>query len=79
MSRVLVEVLSSPSCPSRAAAVGAVRRAADETGIEVALTERVVVTLEEARALRMPGSPTVRVAGRDVEPRAEAREDFGLG
>jgi hypothetical protein len=79
MSRIEVEVLSSPSCPSRETAVDAVRRVAEEAGVVVALTERVVATEEEARALRMPGSPTVRVAGRDVEPEAEAREDFGLG
>jgi hypothetical protein len=79
MSRVEVEVLSSPSCPSREAAVDAVRRVAEEAGVIVALTERVAATQEEARALRMPGSPTVRVAGQDVEPEAEAREDFGLG
>jgi hypothetical protein len=79
MPPVEVEVLSSPSCPSREAAVAGVRRAAEEEGVAVALAERVVATWDEARALRMPGSPTVRVAGRDVEQAAEAREDFGLG
>ena len=79
MRPVEVEVLSSPSCPSRDAVVDAVRRVAEEAGVVVALTERVVGSDDEARALRMPGSPTVRVAGRDVEPGAEALEDFGLG
>jgi hypothetical protein len=79
MRRVEVEVLTSPSCLSREAAVDAVRRVAERAGVVVQLTERVVAGDEEARALRMPGSPTIRVAGRDVEPGTEARDDFGLG
>jgi hypothetical protein len=38
-----------------------------------------VDTPEAARALRFPGSPTVRVRGRDVQPEAEERTDYGLG
>jgi hypothetical protein len=79
MRQVEVEVLSSPSCPSRDATLDAVRRTAEQAGVAAVLIERVVASDEEARALRMPGSPTVRVAGRDVQPGAEAREDFGLG
>lgn len=79
MAGVQVELLVSEACSTRAAAVAAVLRAGEEAGVIVALTERVVETEDEARSLRMPGSPTVRVEGRDVEPGAEAREDFGLG
>jgi hypothetical protein len=74
-----VEILRSPSCGSADAVVPAVERAAEQAGVEVTLIERVVVTQAEAKALRMPGSPTVRVGGRDVEPGADALEDFGLG
>ena len=79
MRRVEVELLVSESCPSRETAAAAVLAAAEEDGVSVALSERVVTTVDEARALRMPGSPTVRVEGRDVEPGAEDRDDFGLG
>lgn len=79
MRPVEVELLVSGTCPSRGAAADAVLRAAEEAGVPVALSERVVATDEEARALRMPGSPTVRIGGRDVEPGADRREDFGLG
>ena len=79
MSRVRAEVLWSPGC----AHVGELRRRLREAGrvegVELDLVEREVATPEQARALRMPGSPTVRVAGRDVEPGADRREDFGLG
>jgi len=32
-----------------------------------------------AVTVRFVGSPTVRVRGRDVQPEAEARTDYGLG
>jgi len=32
-----------------------------------------------ADILRVVGSRTVRVRGRDVQPEAEARSDYGLG
>ena len=79
MQPVEVEILRSPSCPSAEAVVGAVGRVAAETGVAVRVSERVVTTPQEADDLRMLGSPTVRVNGRDVEPGAEALEDFGLG
>jgi hypothetical protein len=77
--RIPVEVLSSPSCPGRSSACEAVRRVAAGLGLEVELRERELTTEAEARALRMPGSPTVRIGGTDVEAEAELRDDFGLG
>lgn len=79
MQRVEVEVLVAPSCSSRQEVADAVRRAAEDAGVLVSLTERVVASDDDARALRMPGSPTVRIAGRDLEPGADDRDDFGLG
>jgi len=79
MRRVEVELLVSESCPSREAAAAAIQSAAEEAGVCATLSERVVTTADEARAMRMPGSPTVRIEGRDVEPGAEGRDDFGLG
>jgi hypothetical protein len=39
-----------------------------ERGIEAELDVREVTTREEAYALRFPGSPTILVDGRDVDP-----------
>jgi hypothetical protein len=79
LSRVPVEVLVSPGC----AHAGEVRRrlseASREEGVELDIVEREVSTPEQARVLRLPGSPTVRVAGRDVQSGADRPEDFGLG
>jgi len=37
-----------------------------------------VDTLAQAEALAFLGSPTVQVDGRDIEPEARIRQDFGL-
>jgi hypothetical protein len=79
MTRVAVEILHVLGCGSRQTARYRVEAVARREGVPIALTEREVRTPAEARELGFPGSPTVRVAGRDVEPGAEAREDFGLG
>jgi len=74
-----VELLWSPGC----AHAGELRRRLSEAsraeGVELDVVEREVSTPEQARALRMPGSPTARIGGRDAEPGAGRREDFGLG
>jgi len=76
---VLVEVLHTPGCGRWEAAFGAVVHVAEEEGIVVTPSERVVAGEDEARALRFPGSPTVRVAGQDVQPEVDELQDFGLG
>jgi hypothetical protein len=41
-------------------------------GIEAEVVEHEVTTDEEAQRLRFPGSPTIRVDGRDVDPAGAA-------
>jgi hypothetical protein len=79
MSVIQVEVLFAPGCASAAAAREAVERAARASGVAVEVVSTPVLDEAEAKRLRFPGSPTIRVAGRDVEPRAEALAQFGLG
>ena len=50
--------------------------AAADPGAEVEL--RRVETNAEAEAERFLGSPTVRVDGRDIDPEADRRRDFGI-
>jgi hypothetical protein len=54
-------------------------RVAAEHGLGIALTETTVTTDDEVEALRFPGSPTIRVRGRDVQPEVDEIGDFGLG
>lgn len=73
-----VEVLYFDGCPNHEpllARVAALLRAA---AVDAELVSRRVESEQEARALRFLGSPTVRVDGRDVEPEAATRADYGL-
>ena len=63
-------------CPSHERLLPRVRELADAAGAELVL--RRVETPEEAERERFLGSPTVRVDGRDVDPGADARSDYGL-
>jgi hypothetical protein len=51
----------------------------EKRGINAQVEEITVASFEEAAVLRFPGSPTVRVNGRDVDPPVEKQEDYGLG
>ena len=71
-----VEVLYFAGCPSYERIVPRVRELAQVAGAQVVL--RAVETLEAAQAEEFLGSPTIRVDGRDVDPTAAGRTDFGL-
>ena len=73
-----VEVLYLDHCPNYEAAASSVRRVLNRLSVieEVLLTR--ISTAEEAERERFLGSPTVRVDGRDVEPHAAGRTDFGI-
>lgn len=73
---MLVEVLYFDGCPGHERVLPTVRDLAAGVGADVAL--RRVETTEEAAVVGFLGSPTVRVDGVDVEPGAEARDDYGL-
>ena len=74
-----VEILHTHGCSNWQAVRDAIHRVAEEVGVAVTLSETVVDSREAADTLRFVGSPTVRVRGRDVQPEAEARTDYGLG
>lgn len=67
-----VEILHVAGCPNLELARRRVEEAAGRIGVEVAVTPRRVVTEAEAITSRMPGSPTILVAGRDVGERGVA-------
>jgi hypothetical protein len=63
-----IEFLFWAGCPSHPEALELLRSVMAERGVEAEVELREVVTDEEAAALRFPGSPTIRVDGRDVDP-----------
>jgi hypothetical protein len=73
-----VEVLYFDGCPTYEAAEKTLRDVFANKGMEADVELVAVNTDEEARRLRFPGSPTIRVAGKDLFP-TEEREDWRLG
>jgi hypothetical protein len=78
MSKPLVEVLTSGGCPHAEPAFALVERLIAASGISATVRCVDVLDAEEATAQRFLGSPTIRVNGRDIEPGADARAEYGL-
>jgi hypothetical protein len=76
MSRPLVEILYFDGCPNYAETPALVERIAGELGIDAEIRLVDVPDPEAAERLRFLGSPTVRVGGVEVEPRADKRHDY---
>ena len=76
---VAVEILYASGCPQLEDTRARLKAVAEEAGVVIAVGETLIETVEQAQQRRFPGSPTVRVEGRDVAPEAEALELFGLG
>ena len=74
-----VEILYASGCPQLEDTRARLKAVAEEAGVVIAVGETLIETVEQAQQRRFPGSPTVRVEGRDVAPEAEALELFGLG
>ena len=66
-----LEVLYIEGCPNHRPAVEQVVSVLDEMGISEAISEIPVATMEQARTLGFPGSPTIRVNDEDIEKDAQ--------
>ena len=62
-----IELLYWDGCPSHPEALELLQTVLGERGLDITVELREVETDEEARALRFPGSPTIRIDGRDVD------------
>jgi hypothetical protein len=65
---VTVEFLYWEGCPSHDEARELLEEVLRERGLDAKVQIRHVATREEAVELRFPGSPTIRIDGRDVDP-----------
>jgi hypothetical protein len=63
-----IEFLYWEECPSHPEARKRLREVMAEMGLETEVEEIEVLTDEDARRLRFPGSPTIRVDDVDVDP-----------
>jgi hypothetical protein len=75
---VTVELLYFDGCPSYEALLPRLRTLLADAGVTVDVDLRRVESAEAAERERFLGSPTLRIDGRDVEPTAELRTDYGL-
>ena len=73
-----VEVLYFDGCPTYVIAEKIIKEVLADECVEAEVKLIAVNTDEEARNLRFPGSPTIRVDERDLFPALE-REDWRLG
>jgi hypothetical protein len=64
---VKIEFLFWEECPSHPEALALLRDVLEQRGVTDAIDVREVLTHEEAVELGFPGSPTIRVDGRDVD------------
>lgn len=62
-----IELLYWDGCPSHPEALALLQQVLAEHGIDASIEMHEVLTDEEAQELRFPGSPTIRVDGRDVD------------
>ncbi len=74
----MIEILFFDSCPNHEPTMDLAREVLSELGLEAEIREVPVETAEDAETHRFVGSPTVRVNGQDIEPKAQLRTDFAL-
>jgi hypothetical protein len=65
---VRIDFLFWRECPSHPEARALLREVMEERNVEADLVEHEVLTQGEAEELAFPGSPTIRVDGRDIDP-----------
>lgn len=73
-----LEVLYFDGCPNHEAFLPHLRELLAQAGAHAELSLRRIESPEVAERERFLGSPTVRIDGRDVDPGAGGRSDFGL-
>jgi hypothetical protein len=73
-----IELLYFDGCPNHEALLPRLRERLERTGVSTEIDLRKITDDDAAQRERFLGSPTVRVDGRDVEPEAERRTDYGM-
>ncbi len=71
----VIELLWFEGCPNHLAARALIQDVLGETGEEVRFEAIEVADEETASRLRFPGSPTIRVDDKDIEPGYEDCDD----
>jgi hypothetical protein len=72
-----VELLWWDGCPSHPEALADLERILRDEGVDAEVTRIEILDDEQARRERFPGSPTIRIDGRDIVPPGEG-EPYSL-
>ncbi|MBX7184522.1 MAG: DUF2703 domain-containing protein [Vicinamibacteria bacterium] len=72
----IVTVLRDNDCGSDA--IARMKQVAARLGIDITIEEVIVENEDQARALRWPGSPTVRIKGLDIDPKARENTSYAM-
>lgn len=78
MRPVRVSILHLAGCPATSPTFRLVEETARALGVPIDLVSVLVDSAEQAESLAFLGSPTVQIDGRDIEPEARGRQDYGL-
>lgn len=73
-----VEVLYVPNCPHHPTAVKQLKAVLAAAGIVIEIHQVPVTDARTAQELEFPGSPTVRINGRDIAGESKEPEYFAL-
>jgi hypothetical protein len=73
-----IQVLYVRNCPNHAVTLERLREILAGESLEAHVDEVLVSSAEMAQSLRFPGSPTIRINGRDIEPQEREAVSFGL-
>lgn len=80
VTQLEIEILHTPDCPHWRSVHRRIEELARDEGIAVVVAETTIADPLDAEVRRFPGSPTILIGGRDIEPRpAGAPADYGLG
>ncbi len=71
-----IEVLYIEGCPNHQPAMERVDGVLRELGISEKIHEVPVTTMEQAKAFRFPGSPTIRIDDEDIEKEVRDLPEF---
>ena len=76
---VEVTVLHGDACAHTEPLIELVRIVAGQLKVAISLNKIRINSNKQARAYRSLGSPTLHIAGVDVEPAARKRSDYSFG
>ena len=73
-----IDFLYWEDCPSYRNALDRLKEILNQTGIQAQVNLIEINTEEEARRFGFPGSPTIRVDGKDIDPKGSKKQRVGL-